>query len=299
MKGTLGPLAHPCIWYYHDKCQEHKLGVTDSYIDTVKHSFSKIWCVSAYKGAAQINAHCTPLLNRLKNQSYWLEKALRHDCFEGIILTGWSRFCHQLVLCEISPVSMHALAICLKVVRSGDVGLRKVYKEIKKLGICAKNVLRSHEQILMEEGRDGLLKARLFCKEGGSGGVDLSWCDDCYEMSWELEKARILYKCVKKEAQQYIHLNYAVEAKSSIKKDSIFRKMSYDSISSPLEELHSTSVLPKDRRYNIKQRREVIATIQECLGIVTKAESRADALLGKWIYGDDLCDFKNVLPPHR
>ena len=297
MKGTLGPLAHLCIWYYHDKFQEHKLGVTDGYIERMKHSFNKVWCVSAYKGAAQINAHCTPLLNRLKNQSYWLEKALTHDCFEGIILTGWSRFCHQLVLCEILPASMHALAICLKVVKNNDITLRRTYKELVKLGLNGKNVLRSPEQILIEEGKDELLKAKAFNKREESKETDLSWCDNCYEMSWELEKARILYKYIKKEAQQYIHLNYAVESKNNVKKDSTYRKKSYDSICNPLGELHPTSILPKDRRYNIKQRKEVIMTIQQCLSIVTKEEARADTILGKWIYADDLADFKNVRFP--
>ena len=259
----------------------------------MKHSFEKIWCVSAYKGAGKLNACCTSLLQRLENHSFWIEKALEHNCFEGIILTGWSRFCHQLVLCEIFPVSIHALTICLKVVKNTDVKLNGVYNELKKLGIYGRNVLRNHEEIFMQEGREGLLKAKLFEKKEG----ELVWCNDCYEMGWELEKARILYKIGKKEAQQYIHMNYAIEPKAYQKQNSLFRKKSYDSISNPLEELHSTLALPKLKRYNIRHKKEIIGSLQQCLSIVTREEERVHSMLSNWIYDEDIEDFKNVKFP--
>ncbi len=109
----------------------------DKYIEKMKRSFPKLWCASAYKGAARPNTHCVPILSRLKNQAFWTEKATRHGCFEGLIMTGWSRFCHQLALCELFPVSVHALALCLGVVRDCDTQLRGVYSAAERLGLSS------------------------------------------------------------------------------------------------------------------------------------------------------------------
>lgn len=96
--------------------------------------------------------------------------------------------------------------------------------------------MRDHEKILQEDGVERLLKAKLFLTQEESKysqiikrKADISWCNDCFEMSWELQKAHVLYKHIKKEAQQFIPLNYNAEYRSGTsKKDWLARKKSYD-----------------------------------------------------------------------
>lgn len=283
------------------------MGITDPYINVLKRSFQKIWCASAYKGAAQPNTQCVPLLNRLQNQAFWIEKAILHtDSFEGIILTGWSRFCHQLILCELFPVSVHSLALCLNVIRNGDSELRKIYKFVNSLRLNSKVALRTQQEILNLYGSEELLKSHILDPNRKSipdkdSEFSLNWCDECLEMSWELEKARVLYKSLRKEAQQYIPLNYdIIQPASSITKQNksdllVFRRRSYDSApnaSSPLN--FPIMNMPKDRRYNIKHKSGLTKNLQTCLNIVLHEEMRVDFCLGKWLYPDDVADFKNV-----
>ena len=57
--------------------------------------------------------------------------------------------------------------------------------------------------------------------------------------------------------------------------------------------------MPKDRRYNIKQKKELVKILYRCHAVICKAEGKVDEALAKWLYFDDVADYKNVFRAHE
>ena len=171
-------------------------------------------------------------------------------------------------------------------------------------------VLRSHEQILLENGIDGLLQAKVFLPRemrktrAGRPELGVGWCDDCLELSWELQKAHVLYKHVKKEALACIPLAYGADPKAlGLQKAWAARKHSCDAA---LQEQRRDAMLRCSlevdpgaggntcKRYNMKQRRELLHGLQLCVSAINRADAAVDRLLGKWLYAEDIADYRNV-----
>lgn len=112
--------AEPVLWQYGDVSQ-----VSESTWDTLYASFPRVWGATAFKGAAEPDAVWTPLHQRYANHLSWLQKAAdlkekgpRH--LEAVVVTGWSRFSHNSPLCEILPVGLPSLHVCLRMLQVGS-----------------------------------------------------------------------------------------------------------------------------------------------------------------------------------
>lgn len=78
--------------------------------------FSGVWVASAYKGATGANQYLTNVSYHLENHVSWLNVLSKYQNevhFKGFILTGWQRYDHFAVLCELLPASIPSLAINL------------------------------------------------------------------------------------------------------------------------------------------------------------------------------------------
>lgn len=78
--------------------------------------FSGIWIASAFKGAANPESYITNINDRLSNHKEWMEVFEMYKStipFRGIALTGWQRFDHFAVLCELLPQAIPSLAVNL------------------------------------------------------------------------------------------------------------------------------------------------------------------------------------------
>lgn len=78
--------------------------------------FSGIWVASAFKGAASPDSYITDISQRLNNHKEWMELIDLYKTtipFRGIALTGWQRFDHFAVLCELLPQAIPSLAVNL------------------------------------------------------------------------------------------------------------------------------------------------------------------------------------------
>ncbi|XP_015861642.1 hexosaminidase D isoform X3 [Peromyscus maniculatus bairdii] len=92
--------------------------------------FQRLWAASAFKGATGANQALPPVEHHIRNHEQWLQVAVSGpvDTLQGIILTGWQRYDHFSVLCELLPVGIPSLAACLQLLVHGgfaeDVKLR-------------------------------------------------------------------------------------------------------------------------------------------------------------------------------
>uniref|UniRef100_A0A7N5JRU8 beta-N-acetylhexosaminidase n=1 Tax=Ailuropoda melanoleuca TaxID=9646 RepID=A0A7N5JRU8_AILME len=88
-----------------------------------KCGFLRLWAASAFKGATGASQALTPTEHHLRNNMQWLQVAASgpSDMLQGIVLTGWQRYDHFSVLCELLPVGIPSLAVCLQSLLHGTV----------------------------------------------------------------------------------------------------------------------------------------------------------------------------------
>ncbi|XP_074702929.1 hexosaminidase D isoform X1 [Strix aluco] len=125
-------LVQPMIWdYAADLDVEGKVHLVEKYR---RCGFSKVWFASAFKGATGVNQSLTLIGHHLKNHLQWLEVASHSpaDVLEGIALTGWQRYDHFSVLCELLPVAIPSLAVCLQALKNGGYS-EKIKENVEKL----------------------------------------------------------------------------------------------------------------------------------------------------------------------
>ncbi|XP_028675606.2 hexosaminidase D [Erpetoichthys calabaricus] len=118
----LGQIVDPMIWYYSPDLDVKE---TVNLIEKYQHGgFSRLWIASSYKGSTGANQCVTLITHHLDNHRQWLQvvQALPEGSVElqGIALTGWQRYDHFSVLCELLPVAIPSLAVCLQTVQHGD-----------------------------------------------------------------------------------------------------------------------------------------------------------------------------------
>lgn len=84
--------------------------------------FTGVWVASAFKGATGPSQYLTPISHHLDNHLSWLQtvEAYHHHIpFRGIAITGWQRYDHFAVLCELLPAAIPSLAVNLLLIQAG------------------------------------------------------------------------------------------------------------------------------------------------------------------------------------
>ncbi|XP_053565755.1 hexosaminidase D [Bombina bombina] len=125
-------LVEPMIWDYTPNLDvENQIALVNKYREC---GFQKIWFASAFKGATGANQQMTHIGHHLENNKRWLQVAQRipRVMLRGLALTGWQRYDHFSVLCELLPVAIPSLAVCLQMLRYGSFS-DKVIAAVKSL----------------------------------------------------------------------------------------------------------------------------------------------------------------------
>ncbi|XP_031354865.1 hexosaminidase D isoform X1 [Photinus pyralis] len=118
-KSHIGGMVEPVVWNYH-KDVDQRLDVWDKYAEI----FPKVWVASAFKGATGPNQIIPDIDHHMENHKSWLKILSSHQDsvgFQGIILTGWQRYDHFSVLCELLPVGIPSLVACLQLLNPKDM----------------------------------------------------------------------------------------------------------------------------------------------------------------------------------
>ncbi|XP_075759657.1 hexosaminidase D isoform X2 [Pelodiscus sinensis] len=131
------PAVKPIVW------DDMLRGVSEETLTVLliekyrKCGFLKLWFASAFKGASGVNQSLTPIGHHLKNHLQWLKVAnsIPADMLQGIALTGWQRYDHFSVLCELLPVGIPSLAVSLQALQNGGYSEKVKENVEKQLGL--------------------------------------------------------------------------------------------------------------------------------------------------------------------
>ncbi|KAK9497674.1 hypothetical protein O3M35_004359 [Rhynocoris fuscipes] len=135
----IGDLVEPMVWVYaEDVYRFVPYSVWDKYASV----FPRIWAASAYKGAFGETLYIPNVKRHLDNNLHWLELMASEGPkfkggFQGIVLTGWQRYDHFSVLCELLPAAIPSLVITLTATAYGymNSSLRNIINNRLSCGV--------------------------------------------------------------------------------------------------------------------------------------------------------------------
>ncbi|XP_054246868.1 hexosaminidase D-like [Indicator indicator] len=142
----IAKLVSPVVWFYAPDFDAEQIGpFLTKYADS---GFKAVWFASAFKGTTGPAQTWPPLSYHLKNHLSWLKviEALPRLAplhFQGIVLTGWQRYDHYSVLCELLPVGIPSLAISLQTLVNGGFTEETKRKILDSLGFQSMHLEQS------------------------------------------------------------------------------------------------------------------------------------------------------------
>ncbi|CAH1118945.1 unnamed protein product [Phaedon cochleariae] len=118
---NLGDSVDPMVWVYAEDIYRFvQPAVWEKYAAV----FQTAWTASAFKGAFGETLYIPNARRHLENNLRWLDvMATQTTAFtqglSGIVVTGWQRYDHFAVLCELLPASIPSLALSLTALSHG------------------------------------------------------------------------------------------------------------------------------------------------------------------------------------
>ncbi|XP_041363574.1 hexosaminidase D-like [Gigantopelta aegis] len=115
----LKDLVEPMIWHYLPS-----FSLPTDLFERLSKVFPTIWLASAFKGATGVCRYVTDVTYHIANHLAWISSLnnirSKFTTIKGIVLTGWQRYDHYAVLCELLPQAIPSLAMCLAVLLKGE-----------------------------------------------------------------------------------------------------------------------------------------------------------------------------------
>lgn len=105
--------VEPVIWKY---TTDPGSTMTDQLWESYGAVWSSVWVATAFKGATAPDRFYTDISYHLENHQRWLEIIIKYSnqiTFKGVILTGWQRYDHFSVLCDLLTTALPSLAVNL------------------------------------------------------------------------------------------------------------------------------------------------------------------------------------------
>nr|CAD2141152.1 unnamed protein product [Meloidogyne enterolobii] len=132
---NLSKILEPILWSYAED-----LDMYLPYSDWLAlKKFKKVWGASAFKGADGPMRFYSNPIHYIRNHEAWIQQMTKiykeFDRFQGLIITGWSRYDHLAVLCEMLPVGIPTLSMSAETILAGRP-LDGRYEKTSKLLHC-------------------------------------------------------------------------------------------------------------------------------------------------------------------
>merc|ERR1719433_671808 len=139
-ESQLGTLVEPMIWVYVEDIDHF---IDKSTWSSYGSTFEHVWAASAFKGAFGERLFMPNVQRHYRNNLAWLDMMTRESRqsfkplnFRGITLTGWSRYDHFAVLCELLPVALPSLILNLHLISSNVSDVAK-FRQTEKILRCS------------------------------------------------------------------------------------------------------------------------------------------------------------------
>lgn len=104
------------VWAYGQVQQQ----IPESTWSAFQRAGLKVWGASAWRGASQPDAVWTPTALHVSNHVQWHSLARSHP-LQGMVMTGWSRFCGAAALCDTAAAGWPSLYACLTALLQGCI----------------------------------------------------------------------------------------------------------------------------------------------------------------------------------
>ncbi|XP_056153111.1 hexosaminidase D isoform X1 [Lampris incognitus] len=138
--GLVG-LVQPMLWDYNPDLDVDKaVSLLEKYCHA---GLPDLWAASSFKGSTSVHTSVTSTQRHVDNHLQWLKVAAAVSPgvrLQGIALTGWQKYDHLSVLCELMPVALPSLAACLKAINHGQFNPEDHIKVMESLGISSVEV---------------------------------------------------------------------------------------------------------------------------------------------------------------
>lgn len=121
LASNVGKVVEPVVWKYTSAIPvDLSLTMSEKYAEV----FPNVWIASAFKGATGPDMIATDIDYHWRNHAAWMQviSSLSSSInIRGIFLTGWQRYDHFSVLCELLPVGFPSLAVNLAYLSSSKL----------------------------------------------------------------------------------------------------------------------------------------------------------------------------------
>ncbi|XP_054739999.1 hexosaminidase D [Anastrepha obliqua] len=135
----IGNYVEPMVWVYANDIYRF---IQPQLWDMYSKVFPTVWAASAFKGAFGESLMIPPLQRHLENNIRWLAVIAKEGGrfskgIRGLALTGWQRYDHFAVLCELLPVGIPSLITSLSTVSKGYFITNPKENDILRILECA------------------------------------------------------------------------------------------------------------------------------------------------------------------
>lgn len=114
-------MVEPVVWKY---TTDPGTSLINELWESYAAVWKDVWIATAFKGATAPDRYYTDIAYHMENHQHWLEIISKYSNqirFKGIMLTGWQRYDHFSVLCELLPSSIPSLAVNLAILQAPDL----------------------------------------------------------------------------------------------------------------------------------------------------------------------------------
>ncbi|XP_076024038.1 hexosaminidase D isoform X2 [Genypterus blacodes] len=138
--GLVG-LVQPMLWDYGPALDvDTTVSLLEKYSSA---GLSELWAATSFKGSTHVHTTVTKTQRHVDNHLQWLKVAAGVSPgvkLLGVALTGWQRYDHLSVLCELMPVALPSLASCLETLVCGQFGGEAQSRVMQRLSVSSVEV---------------------------------------------------------------------------------------------------------------------------------------------------------------
>uniref|UniRef100_A0A3Q2YDK3 beta-N-acetylhexosaminidase n=1 Tax=Hippocampus comes TaxID=109280 RepID=A0A3Q2YDK3_HIPCM len=135
--GIVG-FVQPMLWDYTPNLDVDKtVSLLEKYYSA---GMQDMWAASSFKGSTSVYTNVPSTQRHVDNHLQWLKVVGSVSPvlnMRGIAITGWQRYDHLSVLCELMPVGLPSLAACLQTLIHGQFSPEAKNKASEMLGVSS------------------------------------------------------------------------------------------------------------------------------------------------------------------